>query len=61
MLQLLRKWREGLCNDWMEGRLQEDTEYKTGILLAKALGNLQTVRALEQLDYETLQSELEND
>lgn len=61
LLQVLRKWQEGLKDDWAEGHLIEDTEFKTAITQAKALGNLQACKRIEELDYETLQTELSDD
>lgn len=48
----MRNLREELRNDWEHGRLVDDTEYKTAILQAKALGNLQSIGIL--LDNESL-------
>lgn len=61
LLQLLRKWQEGLKDDWATGQFTEETEFKTAVTQAKALGNLQTCKRIEDLDYDELQQELSDD
>lgn len=58
---MLRRWREGLRDDFENGLLQEDTAYKTRVAGAKWLGNLQTVNRILNLDSDTLEQELEED
>jgi hypothetical protein len=46
----LRKWREGLCNDWSNGLLHEDSEYKTAVVQARALGEIRLIDKLINTD-----------
>lgn len=58
-MSMLGAKRQALLEEFAEGRLQEDTEYKTQMALAKSLGNLQVIGRI--LNREFLEEDMSDD
>jgi hypothetical protein len=57
----LSEWKESIADQWSRGVFQHKTSQETFTANAQALGQLQVLRDLEELEYDQLVSMLHDD
>lgn len=58
--QILRNWQDSLKSQWAAGAFTDLSQFGTAILNAKAIGNCEAFERILDLEYEQLESELDD-
>ena len=58
--QVLRNWQDQLKEQWAAGQFTDLAQFGTAILNAKAIGNCEAFQRILELEYEQLESELDD-
>jgi|APCry1669189101_1035198.scaffolds.fasta_scaffold99286_1 hypothetical protein len=58
--KILRNWQESLKSQWAAGTFTDQSQFGTAISNAKAIGNCEAFERVLELEYEQLESELDD-
>ena len=58
--QILLNWKNELKSQWAAGTFTDLSQFGTAILNAKAIGNCEAFDKIAELEYEQLESELDD-
>lgn len=61
LFRLLHLWEQGLKNQWAAGNFLRETSEESAIANAAAIGQLDVLHRLQELDYEQFSAGLEGD